>query len=349
MLTDGAQPAAPTDTAPRRVVPGLLRNAAGPAPTAAGAVVVALLAALTSLRWIDTPSPTWTPILQAVVPFALYPAVIVLILAAHTRRRGVAVAAGAVAAVHLALAAPWWLPGGHAAGDAGDDPLVVLASNVQYGFSFPDIQLLVDEVRDRNVDVLVLIEAAPGTEEVARAAGIDRYLPHATGVPRTDAGGAFIFSLYPLTTDGVPQPPDTRYALPMAVVRAPQGEVLVMAAHMVAPLASDAVVWHRELTSLASWAAAAPSDRPLVLAGDFNASSDHPAFRKVMAAGLHDAQREVGRGRRRTWPEQGGALPPLVDIDHLLVRDVDVADFDRFPMPGTDHHAVTATLVPRRV
>lgn len=137
MLTDGAQPAAPTDTAPRRVVPGLLRNAAGPAPTAAGAVVVALLAALTSLRWIDTPSPTWTPILQAVVPFALYPAVIVLILAAHTRRRGVAVAAGAVAAVHLALAAPWWLPGGHAAGDAGDDPLVVLASNVQYGFSFP--------------------------------------------------------------------------------------------------------------------------------------------------------------------------------------------------------------------
>lgn len=348
VLTDGARPAAPTHTAPPRAVPGPLRDAGARARTAVAAVVVALLAALTSLRWIDAPTPTWIPILQAVVPFALPPAVIVLILAARTRRRGVAVAAGAVVAVHVALAAPWWIPGEHAADAAGEDPLVVLASNVQYGFSFPDIQLLVDEVRVREVDVLVLIEAAPGTEEVARAAGMARHLPHAIGVPRTDAGGAFIFSRYPLTTRGVPRPPEARYALPMAVVRAPQGEVLVMAAHVVSPLAADALVWHRELTSLASWAATAPTNRPLVLAGDFNSTSDHPAFRRLMAADLHDAQREVGRGRRRTWPEQSGALQPLADLDHVLLRDIDVAAFDRFPVPGTDHHAVSATLVPRR-
>lgn len=43
-----------------------------------------------------------------------------------------------------------------------------------------------------------------------------------------------------------------------------------------------------------------------------------------------------------------GAFQRLADLDHVLLRDIDVAAFDRFPMPGTDHHAVTATLVPRR-
>ena len=344
---DGAHAEAPIPAARCRADRGPLRRATGHAVTALAVLVVALLAVLSALRWIDTPTPTWLPTLQALVPAALPPALVVLLVAARTRRRVIAVAAGAVAAVHLVLGAPWWIPGEHVADEEGGDPLVVVASNVQFGFSFPDIQLLVDEVRTRDADVLLLIEAAPGTEEVARAAGIGRHLPHAMGVPRPDAGGAFIFSRYPLTTDGVPELPVTRYALPTAVVRAPQGDVMVMAVHTVAPLAADAVVWHRELTSLASWAAVAPTSRPLVLAGDFNASSDHPAFRRFAAAGLYDAQREVGRGRRRTWPERAGPLvPPFVDLDHILLRGMDVGGFDRFPVPGTDHYAVSAELVP---
>lgn len=345
-LLDGARPVAPTHHAPRRAFARLLRSTAGPVWSTITAVGVALLAALTALRWVDSPIPDWIPGLQAVVPVALPVAVVVLLLTAWRGPRAVAVAAGAVTAVHVILVAPWWIPGGQTA-RTGDDPLVVLSSNVQFGFSFPDIQALVAEVRDRDADVLVLIEAAPGTEGVARDAGIDRDLPHAVGVPRTDAGGAFIFSRYPLTTDGVPRPPDTRYDQPTAVVQAPQGDVLVMAAHVVAPLDADAEVWHRELTALSSWVAAAPTDRPMVVAGDFNAGSDHPAFRRVLAAGMHDAQRELGRGRRRTWPDRAlPFVPPFVDLDHVLIRGLDVAAFDTFAVPGTDHYAVSAALVP---
>jgi len=345
--TDGAQPQASTSTAPRPSDHGPLRRVAGHAPPTLAGVAVALLAVLTAVRWIDTPTPSWLPTAQALVPAALPFAVVLLLLAARTRHRGVAVAAGIVAVIHLLLAAPWWIPGEHAADDQGGEPLVVVASNVQFGFSFPDIQLLVDEVGARDADVLLLIEAAPGTEDVARDAGIGRHLPYALGVERPDAGGAYIFSRYPLTTAGVPEPPETRYALPTAVVQAPQGEVTVMAVHAVAPLAADAVVWHRELTSLAAWAAVAPTAGPLVLAGDFNASSDHPAFRRFAAAGLYDAQREVGRGRRRTWPERAGPfVPPFVDLDHILLRGLAVTGFDRFPVTGTDHYAVSAGLVP---
>ena len=347
MLTDGAQPQASTSTAPRPADRGPRRRATGHALSALGGVAVALLAVLTALRWIDTPTPSWLPIVQALVPAALPLALVMLLVAARTHRRGVAVAAGTVAVVHLLLAAPWWIPGEHAVRGQGREPLVVVTSNVQFGFTFPDIQLLVDEVVARDADVLLLIEAAPGTEDVARDAGIGRHLPHAVGVERPDAGGAYILSRYPLTTAGVPEPPDTRYALPTAVVQAPQGEVTVMAVHTVAPLAADAVVWHRELTSLASWAAVAPTAGPLVLAGDFNASSDHPAFRRFAAAGLYDAQREVGRGRRRTWPERAGPfVPPFVDLDHILLRGLAVTGFDRFAVPGTDHYAVSAGLVP---
>lgn len=171
-------PVAPTHHAPRRAFTRLLRSTAGPVWSTIAAVGVPLLAALTALRWVDSPTPAWIPGLQAVVPVALPVAVVVLLLTAWRGPRTVAVAAGAVTAVHVVLAAPWWIPGGQTA-RTGDDPLVVLSSNVQFGFSFPDIQALVEEVRDRDADVLVLIEAAPGTEGVARDAGIDRDLPHA--------------------------------------------------------------------------------------------------------------------------------------------------------------------------
>ena len=44
-----------------------------------------------------------------------------------------------------------------------------------------------------------------------------------------------------------------------------------------------------------------PDGIPLVLAGDFNASADHPGYRQV-ADGLVDAHRAVGAGWVRTWP-----------------------------------------------
>ncbi len=83
-------------------------------------------------------------------------------------------------------------------------------------------------------------------------------------------------------------------------------------------------------------------DEPLVLAGDFNASQAHPAFR-LMADGLVDAHRAAGLGWVRTWP-QGRRVPPFVQLDHVLERGFDVLHAGVVGVVGTDHAAVWARL-----
>jgi endonuclease/exonuclease/phosphatase family metal-dependent hydrolase len=81
-----------------------------------------------------------------------------------------------------------------------------------------------------------------------------------------------------------------------------------------------------------------------VLAGDFNASLDHRAFRELLDRGYVDAADQLGRGLTPTWPNFR-PMPPIISIDHVVadrrvaVRDVEVVD-----VPGTDHRGVFAEL-----
>jgi endonuclease/exonuclease/phosphatase (EEP) superfamily protein YafD len=83
---------------------------------------------------------------------------------------------------------------------------------------------------------------------------------------------------------------------------------------------------------------------PVVLAGDFNASVDHPGMRELLAGGLRDAHEAAGAGRPPTWPH-GRWVPAFVQLDHVLVRGVDVDSADETRIPGTDHDAVVVDLV----
>ena len=114
------------------------------------------------------------------------------------------------------------------------------------------------------------------------------------------------------------------------------------AAHPTPPVRFP-VRWHEELGDLAAWASAeADGDLPVVLAGDLNSSQDNPAFRRL-AAELTDAHSALGRGWVRTWP-QGGAVPPFVQLDHVLVDGLPVVDVGTIRLPRTDHAAVWARL-----
>lgn len=319
---------------------------------AVGRVVTALLgaatagtAALTVVRWIDAPTPPLLPALQAIVPAGLPAAALVTAVAAAVRRWRITAVSGILLAVHLVLAAAWWLPGPHRAAAGTGEPLVVLASNQQLGMG--DTADVAAAVRERDVDVLVLVEATTATLDGLRAGGVTERLSHAAGTPADgmSASGTLILSRYPLRNAGVRAPPGLRHELPVAIVDAPSGDVLVAGVHPVSPVPRDTVVWHRELAALARWSTRLPSDLPVVLAGDFNATTDHPVFRRFAGAGLSDAQRELGRGRRRTWPTVDDGPPPLVDLDHVLIRGLDVTAFARLPMTDSDHDGVVASLV----
>ncbi len=84
---------------------------------------------------------------------------------------------------------------------------------------------------------------------------------------------------------------------------------------------------------------------PVVIAGDLNSDRDHALFRGLLDEGLTDAHDARGRGLARTWP----AALPLLDLDHVLVRDgtggrVVVRTVREVTMPGSDHLAVVADL-----
>jgi endonuclease/exonuclease/phosphatase family metal-dependent hydrolase len=82
-----------------------------------------------------------------------------------------------------------------------------------------------------------------------------------------------------------------------------------------------------------------------ILAGDFNATLDHPELRALLDRGYTDAADAVGGGLTWTWPakRRGRALP--LTIDHILVdKRVAVEKVTVVRVPGSDHRAVIAVL-----
>jgi endonuclease/exonuclease/phosphatase (EEP) superfamily protein YafD len=162
------------------------------------------------------------------------------------------------------------------------------------------------------------------------------------GVAREGTSGSAVFSRFPLREETLPAA-DLYFEAPVARVHAPAGDVVVLAAHSLPPLGVMAPVWRDELEALATLAADVPQATPLVMAGDFNASESHPGLRRLHDEGLRDAHREVGDGPLATWPSLG--TPPILHIDHVLVRGLGVAHAGSASVAGSDHDAVWASLV----
>jgi endonuclease/exonuclease/phosphatase (EEP) superfamily protein YafD len=305
------------------------------------AIAVGILAALTGLRWIDASRPEPLAALQSLIPWLVAPLVLVLACSVATRHWRVVIVATAVLCVHGALLAPWWIIDDPTVPVNGP-PLTVMAANLQYGLG--DAGTVVGAVRDHDVDVVVLIEATAGGQAALRSAGLDRLLPHVVGRTREDAGGMLIRSRHPFGDGGAPRVPALAFDTLVARVHAPGGDVLVLGAHPVPPWPLSTVRWHAEVAMLAGWAAQAPDDVPLVVAGDLNGTSDHPVIRRFTRAGMVNAHEVAGAGRPLTWSRDGGLIPPLLHLDHVLARDLHPVAAGTVDVAGSDHSAVWARL-----
>jgi endonuclease/exonuclease/phosphatase (EEP) superfamily protein YafD len=327
------------------------------------AAVLAVVAVGVALRWVDATTPSVVPAIQA-VGGTIGPAAFITVLAALTRRWRIVATAAVLLVAQMGLQLPWWIAGDRAT-DASEDPLVVMTANVQYGQADP--AALITTVRTYDVDVLTVLEATGALRDELAALGLTEQLPHVidrsyqdcTPAWRATAGGAdpgcvsaagaLLYSRHPLGDGSVPRPPVTTFEAPAAVVAAPGGEIVVMAAHPVPPVGRASARWRAELTALVDWAGDVPTGTPLVIAGDFNADETHPALRRFADAGLYDAHREIGAGPVATWPREGRfgvPMIPLFHLDHVLARGLDVTAAGTTPLPGSDHDVAWAALVP---
>ncbi|GAB3495061.1 endonuclease/exonuclease/phosphatase (EEP) superfamily protein YafD [Amycolatopsis cihanbeyliensis] len=219
---------------------------------------------------------------------------------------------------------------------AAGPTLRVLAVNLYYGHA--DAERLVELVRAHEVDVLNLLELTPEAVPRLAEAGLFTPLPYRVLRPGRSGAGSGLVSRHPLRRLGLARP--ALLAQPSARVSLPGGRgVEVVAVHPVPPTYSYPD-WRDALAGLP---ATDPRGTARILAGDFNATLDHAAFRRVLGEGYRDAGEETGSGLTPTWPE--GLFPPPVTIDHVLVdQRLAVRDYRVFDVPGTDHDAVYARL-----
>jgi endonuclease/exonuclease/phosphatase family metal-dependent hydrolase len=278
-----------------------------------------------------------TPVTQllAFLPWLLAPTGLALLLALLARRRTLLVW-GVVVLGALA----WFIEPYGTTDDPGGRPVAelrVMTSNVQFG---QGTEALIDAVRRDRPDLVFVQECEYACAAALEDAfGGDAY-PHRQAVEGYGSEGSVILSRLPLTrADGVPG----TMGMPGATVEIEDRRVRLQLAHPMPPLPGGLDAWRRELGALRAYAAGG-GDAPTVLAGDFNASQDHAAFRSILDTGLRDAARLTGDDRTPTWPAR--TAPTLgAQIDHVLVSRDFTARRTRFlDLAGTDHRAVVVDL-----
>jgi endonuclease/exonuclease/phosphatase family metal-dependent hydrolase len=297
---------------------------------------VARVAAVDRVRRAESvavPTVAVTPQLAAVAPWAA----LGLRLAG---RRGPAATAALAAAVLGLTVGPRRIPRPQPA--ASGPVLRVVSANMYFGQG--DAEVIVALVRRAGADVLCLQELTADTMTRLKQAGLDELLPYTRhelrGRGRT-SGGSGIYSRFPLGEG--PAVPPTMMAQPTALLELPDGDAVeLICVHPCAPGVrrwGGPTVWRAELGALPR-----PGKLPRVLAGDFNATLDHGAFRDVLRLGYADAARQTGNALVPTWGIPGKERP-LLPLDHVLVsHGCAVRAFSVHAVPRSDHRAVYAEI-----
>lgn len=263
-------------------------------------------------------------------------------------RRGLSatavLAAGLVlaAAVHAGvLAARGVLP---EAPPAGGADLVVLSLNTEHGGA--DAQQVAAAVAAAGADVVVLPETPVTTAQQVVSLLGEQGRGYSASTATTSQDPTHATSLLVADRLGTPAAaPAPAVELAAVAASAPTLPGPVVAVHPVAPVPQDGMVerWRSDVPRAVAACTAAPG---AVVAGDFNATLDHPGLRDL--GPCVDAAAAAGAGGLGTWPS---TVPQLLaaPIDHVLVdgRTWRVLSAQVVTVGATDHRGLVVHLARR--
>lgn len=251
---------------------------------------------------------------------------------------------GATAATHATAGAGAALAdedGPSQADGSGQVVLRVMTANLYHGLADPVTLLRLVEAN--RVDLLALQEYTFGAHRRLLAAGLAGALAYHVTEPDHDGFGAALFSRFP-TRRGPARVNPGGYRNATAVLSLPgAGRITIESAHPAAPYHPRAI--HDWYAGQATQLPATPDGELRLLMGDFNATLDHAALRRLLRTGYRDAASAVGRGLLPTWRHD--RIPaPAVTLDHILVDcRAAVRAVAVHRLPGSDHRAVSAELL----
>ncbi|MFJ7340820.1 endonuclease/exonuclease/phosphatase family protein [Streptomyces sp. NPDC101110] len=297
-------------------------------------LLFAAVSVVVGFRVADSDGMTPVPQLLAFLPWLLVPTAAGLLLTLLSRWW-----TGTVWGVLLLGLLAWYIEPYGKVGDPVGRPVAdlrVLTSNVEFGQGTGS---LVTAVRRERPDVVFVSECDYACDALLKR-DLARDYPHRRAVEGGGSEGSVILSRFPLRpTEGV----RGTMGMPGAVADVDGHAVRLQLAHPMPPLPGQVDLWRRELGAVREAATADPGT-PLVLAGDFNASQDHAAFRRILDTGLSDASRTDGADRTVTWPAR--TAPTFgAQIDHVLLsRDFGARRTRVLDLADTDHRAVVTDL-----
>lgn len=295
------------------------------------AAVVTLFLAFTP--WVDSIFPNWLPPVQALIRVWAIVAVVGLVLSLFARAWW-----SMTAFFVAALAASLVIVNVNVSNCAPSDiRLSVLVLNTEFSSAPPEE--VAREVAKRKVDVLILAEVHTAYVEDLMAREELSDLRFRSGVTPDEVvpDGTVILSRFegkPFEVDGVA----ATFGQPGLELFLGDKRVTVRAVHPKPPIPKWLPEWRVGLQELGMWQRTVKGE-PIIMAGDFNASRAHPAFRDAS----HRMDSAVGRVGKSTWPDDR-AFPPFTDIDHVLTREMVTLDHETLTFSETDHRGIWTNL-----
>jgi endonuclease/exonuclease/phosphatase family metal-dependent hydrolase len=310
-------------TATRKVLPVLLVGACVPS----------------ALRLVGDHDMAWAVMLVVLLPLWAGLVAVLGIACALFRRRVWAGIAAVVVFVNALWLAPLWI---------ADDPprsgtrMTAMTANLLYGMA--DANWVVEQVRERKIDVLALTEVTPEAVMRLTTAGLDALLPHHVIAPGERAHGSGLWARWPLT-----RTPDWEGGVhnwPGAMARIDGQDVTLRVVHPFRIARFNSDLYRADNRALrARMDRLGEDDAPALVLGDFNATRDQAAFRGMLGGHWRDASEYAGSGWSPTWNLLTW-LPPVIQLDHILMSRQFGAHATRtLDVPGSDHDAMLADLV----
>jgi endonuclease/exonuclease/phosphatase (EEP) superfamily protein YafD len=305
------------------------------------AVVVPLLG-VAAARVVAWDSHSTLVALNALTPFLFLPAWPVAVVAGLSRRWALLGGAVVVVIAHAAFVAPEL---------AAREPLPAVPREVRHLRLFnanvlfvnPDVTGIAREIAAAAPDVVFLQEATPALAAAVEATGVLDELPHRVAVARTDPAAALLASRFPLLDHDIMK--IGGQVLIRATLDPGWGPLRLYAVHTPSPVGAGRRPWAEALRAVAR--EVRKERLPVVVAGDFNATWNHRAFRQLLDTGLTDGAAARGRPFQLTWPRDRRLLPPLVRIDHVLTGPgLAVTAIRTGRGEGSDHRPVVADIAP---
>ena len=218
------------------------------------------------------------------------------------------------------------------------DEITLYTANVLFFEGRPDDIAASIAIADPDIVVLQEMRGQFASELAAdpRMAGYVHRSTDTSGAPESTA----VWSRWPIARTEI----ERLGSVPVAhnLIESPHGSFEVTGIHLTAPaVPANVGPWLDELSAMATYETASPR----ILAGDFNATTDHRPFREVLDRGWTDVHEIKGCGFDATWPVGRGLPFPVLRLDHVLVTGhFDVLSVDFGDPGGSDHRPVITTV-----